>query len=152
MKKGRQFVMDLSNNFFRNPYLNNFVKVLIIVALYVVILSNANILVYGLLFDIVIFAMWHAVFENVLVKLMYKHATKYIVLTFGSIMIIPVIIAATMAYMMNLNTIMIRTTEMFLGFVVLFMVSRKIISILLQGFIKRKRYEKTLLERMNEDV
>jgi len=151
LNKGRQFVLDLSNNFFRNPYLNNFVKVSITVALYVVILSNANIITYGTLFDIVIFAMWHAMFENILVKLMYRHATKYIVLTFGSIMIIPVIIAATLAYMVNLNTIMIGTTDMFLGFVVMFMISRKIISVLLQGFIKRRRYEK-LLERMNEDV
>ena len=151
MNKGRQFVLDLSNTFFRNPYLNHFVKVLITVTLYVVILSNANVIAYGSLFDIVIFAMWHSVFENILVKLMYRHATKYIVLTFGSIMIVPVIIAATMAYMVNVNTIMFRTTDMFLGFVVLFMVSRKIISILLQGFIKRRRYEK-LLERMNEDV
>lgn len=152
MNNGKRVVLDLSNNFFKHPLLNNLTKLLITVVLYVVILTNVNILMYGTVIDIVIFAMWHSLFENILVRITYKYATKYIVLTFGSILIIPVIISAVLAYSVNSSYVMIQTTDMFLGFVVAFMVSRKIVSILLQGTIKRRRYEKLLLEKVEKDV
>lgn len=152
MKNEKTVVLDLSNNFFRNPYLNNLVKVLIGVVLYFVIITNANIVTYQSRFDIVLFAMTHMLIEIILVRYSYRYLVKYVVMSFGTILIIPITVAATISYMVVQPYIMFPTTESFLGFVVMFMVSRKVVTILLQGYLKRRKYEKLIAERVKNDV
>jgi len=152
MKNQKTFVLDLSNNFFRNPYLNIFVKSLIGVALYYVIIINANIVTFTGRFDIVLFAITHILIETILIRYVYRYLTKYIIMSFGVVLILPITVAASIAYFVNQPYVMFPNTESFLGFVVIFMTSRKIVSILIQRYIKRKKYEKLLTERVSKDV
>lgn len=152
MEKNKTVVLDLSGNFFRNPYLNNFVKVLIGVALFYLVITNANFVTYETKIDIVLFAVTHMLVEIILVRYTYRYLTKYIIMSFGTILILPITLAATVAYIVNQPFIMFPSTETFLGFIVIFMTARKIITVLLQGFIKRRRYEKLLAERVKNNV
>lgn len=152
MKKERMVVLDLSNNLFKNPYLNQITKVLLGVTVFYLVLINANVVTYASKFDILIFAMAHIAIEMILVRFMYRYLTKYIVLSFGLILILPITIAATMAYMLVQPLVMFPSTDALLGFVVLFMTSRKILTVLLQGYLKRRKYEKLIRERVKNDV
>ncbi len=153
MKKEKTVVLDLSNNFFKNPYLNNIMKMMIGISIvYFLITMNANIVTYQSKIDILLFAATQLAIELILVRFTYKYLLKYVALSFGTILIIPITIAATIAYMVSTPYVMFQTTDSFLGFIVVFMVIRKIVTVLLQGFLKRKKYEKLISERMRKDV
>ncbi len=153
MKREKTVVLDLSNNFFRNPYLNNLMKLLIgISIIYFLVTTNANIVTYQSRIDILVFAATQVAIELILIRFTYKYLLKYVALSFGTLLIIPITIAATIAYMVSTPFVMFQTTDSFLGYVVMFMIIRKIITMLLQGFLKRKKYEKLISERMRKDV
>jgi hypothetical protein len=153
MKKERTVVLNLSNNFFRNPYLNSLAKMFIgVVVSYFLIILNANSITYFTRIDIVLFASIQLAVELILVRLTYTYLVKYVALSFGTLLIIPITMAATIAYMATTPYVMFQTTNSFLGYVVLFMCVRKVITVLIQGYIKRRKFDKIIAERMRKDV
>ena len=146
-KVTHKIILELSSNYSKNQYINSFIKLSINILLFIVIVANANIATFSSIYDIAIFAMWFSLLENIFVKYCFKYFTKYVLMSFGSLLIIPIILSMTLAYFINQPLIIFRTTEILLGFSVVFMTLRKILTILLLNFISRKRLSKLMKEK-----
>ncbi|XMB86326.1 hypothetical protein RJG79_00575 [Mycoplasmatota bacterium WC44] len=143
----RRIVINLSSNYSKNNFVNYLIKLLINIVFFIIIIVNSNIATFASIYDIVIFAMWFSLFENILVQIVGVRFSKYIVMSFGAILLFPVIIAMVLGYISVQGYIIFRTTDMFLGFVIVFMTSRKIFTTLLLNFIQRRRFNKILKDK-----
>ncbi len=138
----RKIVINLTSSYVKHPMGNYLIKLLINTSLFIVLINYTNIAIYYSIYSVFIFAMWFSLFENMLVQITTVKFTKYIIMSFGGIFILPIVISMALATFVAGDIIEFRTTEMLLGFTVAFMTSRKVLSVLLLNSIQRYRFNK----------
>ena len=141
----RKVVINLSTSFFKNPYLNNLVKLLINVGLFVTILYHSSLLKAPTsVYNIIIYSLIYTIIEWVLVQITIRRFSKYLLLSFSAILIIPIILAFMASSIIVGSYIQFISTESLLGFAVMFMAVRKLFTILLLNFISRRKLSKLI--------
>ncbi|QVK21122.1 hypothetical protein KHQ82_01985 [Mycoplasmatota bacterium] len=138
----RKIVINLSSNYSNNQYINYFIKLLINIGLFISILFYTNIAYYDSVYSIVLFAAWFSIFENILSQITAAKFTKYILMSFGSLFIFPILISMGLGFLMVEGLIEFKTTETLIGFTIVFMIVRKVITVLLLNAIHRYRFNK----------
>lgn len=146
-KVTRRIVINLSSSFSQNNFVNYLIKLLINVSLFIVIIEYSGVAKYSTIYDIVIFAMWFSIFENIFMKMFATKFSKYLVMSFGTILIFPIVLSMVLGYLSVQGYLQFVTTEMFLGFIIVFMFMRKVLTTLLISFIQRRRFNKMMKEK-----
>ena len=137
MKRQIKLVIDLSSKYSKNPYLDFFIVASINILLSIAILGNLQAVRYQTFSDFIIFGFFVAVVDSMFRDTMLERYPKFVMSTFGTVMILPAIVSLTLVYLMLSDFLVFSSTEVFLGFIVVYLFFRKIISFTIMFQIHR---------------
>ncbi len=137
MKRTIRLVIDLSNRYSKNPYLDFFIMVALNVLLSIALLGNLSFVRYQGFGDFVLFGFFVAFIDSLFRDAMLRQYPRFIISTFGFVMLIPAVVSLALVNMMLMDRIVFPSTEQFLGFIVMYLVLRKITSFTLLFQIHR---------------
>ena len=137
MKRSIRLVIDLSSRYSKNPYLDFFVMASINVLLSAALLGNLRFVRYQSFSDFVLFGFFVAVIDSMFRDTMMQRYPRFVLSTFGTVMILPAVVSLSLVYLMLSDILIFSSTEVFLGFIVLYLFLRKIISFTLLFQIHR---------------
>ncbi len=128
MKRQIKLVIDLSSKYSKNPYLDFFIVASVNILLSIAILGNLQAVRYQSFTDFIVFGFFVAVVDSMFRDTMLQRYPKFVMTTFGTVMILPAIVSLTLVYLMLSDFLVFSSTEVFLGFIVIYLFFRKIIS------------------------
>ena len=137
MKRQIKLVIDLSSRYSKNPYLDFFIVASVNILLSIAILGNLQAVRYQTFSDFIIFGFFVAVVDSMFRDTMLERYPKFVMSTFGTVMILPAIVSLTLVYLMLSDFLVFSSTEVFLGFIVVYLFLRKIISFTIMFQIHR---------------
>jgi cobalamin biosynthesis protein CobD/CbiB len=101
------------------------------------ILGNLSVVRYQSFTDFVFFGLFVAVIDSMFRDRMMERFPRFVMSTFGTVMIVPAIVSLTLVYLMLSDILVFSSTEVFLGFIVMYLFLRKIISFSIMFQIQR---------------
>jgi hypothetical protein len=137
MKRSIKLVIDLSSRYSKNPYVDFFVMATINILLSVAVLGNLGFVRYQSFSDFVLFGFFVAVIDSMFRDAMLQRYPRFVLTTFGTVMILPAVVSLSLVYLMLSDVLIFPSTEEFLGFIVLYLMLRKVISFTLLFQIHR---------------
>lgn len=139
MKRSIKLVIDLSSRYSKNPYVDFFITASVNILLSIAILGNLSVVQYQSFSNFVIFGFFVAVIDSMFRDTMMERYPRFVMSTFGTVMILPAIVSLTLVYLMLSDMLVFSSTEVFLGFIVMYLFIRKIISLSIMFQIHRFR-------------
>ena len=137
MKRSIRLVIDLSSRYSKNPYVDFFIMASVNILLSAAILGNLSVVRYQSFTDFVLFGLFVAVIDSMFRDRMMERFPRFVMSTFGTVMIVPAIVSLTLVYLMLSDILVFSSTEVFLGFIVMYLFLRKIISFSIMFQIQR---------------
>jgi hypothetical protein len=137
MKRSIRLVIDLSSRYSKNPYVDFFIMASVNILLSAAILGNLSVVRYQSFTDFVFFGLFVAVIDSMFRDRMMERFPRFVMSTFGTVMIVPAIVSLTLVYLMLSDILVFSSTEVFLGFIVMYLFLRKIISFSIMFQIQR---------------
>ncbi len=101
------------------------------------ILGNLSVVRYQSFTDFILFGLFVAVIDSMFRDKMMERFPRFVMSTFGTVMIVPAIVSLTLVYLMLSDILVFSSTEVFLGFIVMYLFLRKIISFSIMFQIQR---------------
>jgi amino acid transporter len=101
------------------------------------ILGNLSVVRYQSFTDFVFFGLFVAVIDSMFRDRMMERFPRFVMSTFGTVMIVPAIVSLALVYLMLSDILVFSSTEVFLGFIVMYLFLRKIISFSIMFQIQR---------------
>lgn len=139
MKRSVKLVVDFSSRYSKNPYLDFFIMASINILLSVAILGNLSVVRYQSFSSFILFGLFVAVIDSMFRDTMLQRYPKFVLSTFGTVMILPAVVSLLLVYVMLSDILVFSSTEVFLGFIVIYLFFRKIISFTLMYHMQRFR-------------
>jgi hypothetical protein len=152
MRRTIRLVIDLSNRYSKNPYVDFFVMVTVNILLSVALLGNLSFVRYSSFSDFVIFGFLVAMVDSLFRDAMLQRYPKFILTTFGFVMLIPAVVSLALVNLMLMDRIIFPSTEQYLGFIVIYLVIRKLISFTLLFQLYRFRMYKRMKKKEIKDA
>jgi len=152
MRQTIRLVIDLSNRYSKNPYVDFFVMVTVNILLSVALLGNLSFVRYSSFSDFVIFGFLVAMVDSLFRDAMLQRYPKFILTTFGFVMLIPAVVSLALVNLMLMDRIIFPSTEQYLGFIVIYLVIRKLISFTLLFQLYRFRMYKRMKKKEIKDA
>jgi small-conductance mechanosensitive channel len=152
MKRSIRLVIDLSSRYSKNPYVDFFIMAAINVLLSTALLGNLRFVRYQSFGDFVLFGFLVAVIDSMFRDTMMQRYPRFVMSTFGTVMIIPAVISLSLVYLILSETLIFSSTEVFLGFIVLYLFLRKIISYTLLFQIHRLAWSRRRKKKEIKDA
>lgn len=137
MKRSIRLVIDLSSRYSKNPYVDFFIMASVNILLSAAILGNLSVVRYQSFTDFILFGLFIAVIDSMFRDRMMERFPRFVMSTFGTVMIVPAIVSLTLVYLMLSDILVFSSTEVFLGFIVMYLFLRKIISFSIMFQIQR---------------
>jgi len=137
MKRSIRLVIDLSSRYSKNPYVDFFIMASVNILLSAAILGNLSVVRYQSFTDFVLFGLFVAVIDSMFRDRMMERFPRFVMSTFGTVMIVPAIVSLALVYLMLSDILVFSSTEVFLGFIVMYLFLRKIISFSIMFQIQR---------------
>jgi hypothetical protein len=137
MKRSIRLVIDLSSRYSKNPYVDFFIMASVNILLSAAILGNLSVVRYQSFTDFIFFGLFVAVIDSMFRDRMMERFPRFVMSTFGTVMIVPAIVSLTLVYLMLSDILVFSSTEVFLGFIVMYLFLRKIISFSIMFQIQR---------------
>jgi hypothetical protein len=137
MKRSIRLVIDLSSRYSKNPYVDFFIMASVNILLSAAILGNLSVVRYQSFTDFILFGLFVAVIDSMFRDRMMERFPRFVMSTFGTVMIVPAIVSLTLVYLMLSDILVFSSTEVFLGFIVMYLFLRKIISFSIMFQIQR---------------
>jgi amino acid transporter len=101
------------------------------------VLGNLGFVRYQSFSDFVLFGFFVAVIDSMFRDTMLQRYPRFVLTTFGTVMILPAVVSLSLVYLMLSDVLIFPSTEEFLGFIVLYLMLRKVISFTLLFQIHR---------------
>jgi hypothetical protein len=152
MRRTIRLVVDLSNRYSKNPYVDFFVMVTVNILLSVALLGNLSFVRYSSFSDFVVFGFLVAMVDSLFRDAMLQRYPRFILTTFGFVMLIPAVVSLALVNVMMMDRIIFPSTEQYLGFIVIYLVIRKIISFTLLFQLYRFRMYKRMKKKEIKDA
>jgi hypothetical protein len=152
MRRTIRLVVDLSNRYSKNPYVDFFVMVTVNILLSVALLGNLSFIRYSSFSDFVVFGFLVALVDSLFRDAMLQRYPRFIMTTFGFVMLIPAVVSLALVNVMMLDRIIFPSTEQYLGFIVIYLVIRKLISFTLLFQLYRFRMYKRMKKKEIKDA
>ena len=137
MKRSIRLVIDLSSRYSKNPYVDFFIMASVNILLSAAILGNLSVVRYQSFTNFILFGLFVAVIDSMFRDRMMERFPRFVMSTFGTVMIVPAIVSLTLVYLMLSDILVFSSTEVFLGFIVMYLFLRKIISFSIMFQIQR---------------
>jgi len=152
MRRTIRLVIDLSNRYSKNPYVDFFVMVTVNILLSVALLGNLSFIRYSSFSDFVVFGFLVALVDSLFRDAMLQRYPRFIMTTFGFVMLIPAVVSLALVNLMMMDRIIFPSTEQYLGFIVIYLVIRKLISFTLLFQLYRFRMYKRMKKKEIKDA
>jgi hypothetical protein len=152
MRRTIRLVIDLSNRYSKNPYVDFFVMVTVNILLSVALLGNLSFIRYSSFSDFVVFGFLVALVDSLFRDAMLQRYPRFILTTFGFVMLIPAVVSLALVNVMMMDRIIFPSTEQYLGFIVIYLVIRKLISFTLLFQLYRFRMYKRMKKKEIKDA
>ena len=152
MRRTIRLVVDLSNRYSKNPYVDFFVMVMVNILLSVALLGNLSFVRYSSFSDFVVFGFLVALVDSLFRDAMLQRYPRFILTTFGFVMLIPAVVSLALVNVMLMDRIIFPSTEQYLGFIVIYLVIRKVISFTLLFQLYRFRMYKRMKKKEIKDA
>lgn len=152
MKKPRRIILDLSSYYSRNKYINTVIKVLLNISVMIILFRFTDVALYASTLSVVAYATLFTLIEELISGEVLKRFPQLVVTSFGILMIAFGVLSMTLAYSLVASEITFVTQNTFIGFTLIFMLVRKVISILLMSYVNRMRFERFYRKEIKKDV
>lgn len=152
MKRTIRLVIDLSNRYSKNPYVDFFIMVVVNILLSIALLGNLSFVRYQSFGDFVIFGFLVAMIDSLFRDAMVQRYPRFIMTTFGFVMLIPAVVSLALVNLMMVDRIIFPSTDQYVGFIVIYLVIRKIISFTLLFQLYRFRMFKRFKNKEMKDA